>query len=89
MMPELMRAGIALLAVVVLIVAFGAVLRRFGQGPATRAGKRLSVTESLTLDTRRRLVIVRHDGREHLLLLGPTGDLVVDQSPLATPVETA
>jgi flagellar protein FliO/FliZ len=86
MMPELLRAGIALAAVVVLIVAFGAVLRRFGHGPATRAGKRLAVTESLSLDARRRLVIVRHDGREHLLLLGPTGDLVVERGPL--PPET-
>lgn len=83
MMPELLRAGIALAVVVVLIVGFGAVLRRFGHGPAMRAGKRLAITESLALDPRRRLVIVRHDGREHLLLLGPAGDLVVDRAPAA------
>jgi hypothetical protein len=31
------------------------------------------------IDPRRRLVIVRCDGREHLLLLGPGGDVVVSE----------
>ena len=39
--------------------------------------RRLKVTESLMLDPRRRLVLVRLDGREHLLLLSPSRDLVV------------
>ncbi len=32
--------------------------------------KRLAVVESLMLDPQRRLVLVRCDGREHLLILG-------------------
>jgi flagellar protein FliO/FliZ len=41
------------------------------------AGKRLEIVESLALDLRRRLVIVRCDGDEHLLLLGHDQDIVV------------
>ncbi len=50
-------------------------VRRFG--PETirrlaiqRADRRLSVVESLVLDPSRRLVLVRCDGAEHLILLG-------------------
>ena len=35
----------------------------------------MRVTETLLIDTRRRMVIVRVDEREHVLLLGPGGDL--------------
>jgi flagellar protein FliO/FliZ len=36
----------------------------------TPAERRLALVESLMLDPQRRLVLVRLDGREHLLLLG-------------------
>lgn len=49
-------------------------------------GKRLRLIESLALDARRRLVLVRCDGRDHLLLLGATQDLVVT-SGLDAPVD--
>ena len=35
-----------------------------------RTDKRMHLVESLTLDAQRRLVLVRLDDREHLLLLG-------------------
>lgn len=43
------------------------------------AGRRLGIVEVLPLDPRRKLVLVRCDAREHLLLLGhgPAPDLVV------------
>jgi flagellar protein FliO/FliZ len=58
--------------------------RRYGFGgnamARPRAGnKRLAVDEVLVLDARRRLVLVRRDDRQHLLLLGSDGDLVVEQ----------
>lgn len=44
-----------------------------------RAGdSRLSIRESLTLDAKHRLMIVASGDREHVLLLGPSGDLVVE-----------
>ena len=42
----------------------------------------------MMLDPRRRLVIVRCDGREHLLLLSPAGDRVVSEWT-AAPMEPA
>jgi flagellar protein FliO/FliZ len=68
--------ALALLAGIVallLLLARGA--RRFGLAPA--AGRRLKTEEVLPLDSRRRLVIVRCDGREALLLLGGPQDVVV------------
>ncbi|MDR3424480.1 MAG: flagellar biosynthetic protein FliO [Alphaproteobacteria bacterium] len=40
--------------------------------------RRLQIVENLAVDTKRRFVIVRCDGREHLLLLGGEGDIVVE-----------
>jgi len=40
--------------------------------------RRLKIVESLALDTRRRFVILNCDGREHLLLLSPNQDIVVE-----------
>lgn len=40
--------------------------------------RRLKVVEFLPLDHRRRLVLVRRDDREHLIVLGPQGETVVE-----------
>jgi len=72
------RTIAALVATLALIgaIAFGA--RRFGMlQPGGVAPRRMKVSESLMLDPRRRLVLVSLDGREHLLLLSPSGDRVV------------
>ncbi len=45
----------------------------------TRPGRRLSIVEVTMLDTRRRLVLVRRDDVEHLILLGQTSDTVVER----------
>lgn len=73
-------ASLALVLGLMMVVLWA--LRRFGlPGMVPRGGqvRRLAVVESLTLDGRRRLVLVRRDGREHLLLLGGAVDLVVEQ----------
>jgi flagellar protein FliO/FliZ len=54
----------------------GIVFPNFGGKMPSAA--RLQVVESIALDLRRRLVIVRCDGNEHLLLLGNEHDIVVD-----------
>ncbi|WP_096704002.1 flagellar biosynthetic protein FliO [Magnetospirillum sp. 15-1] len=41
-------------------------------------GRRLAVVESLTLDVKHRLVLVRRDDREHLLVLGGGQPVVVE-----------
>jgi flagellar protein FliO/FliZ len=72
---------VALLFVLALIgvLAFGA--RRLGFAPRVTGGRgrrRLAIVEVLAVDTKRRLVLVRRDGVEHLLLLGATQDAVVE-----------
>ena len=75
------RALFALIATLALIGLAAYAARRFGMldNTAAKADRRLKVTESLMLDPRRRLVLVRLDGREHLLLLSPSRDLVVTE----------
>lgn len=72
------RTVFALIATLALIVGAAYAARRLGMlQPGGPAIKRMRITETLLIDTRRRMVIVRVDEREHVLLLGPTGDLVV------------
>ena len=80
------RALFALIATLALIVGAAYVARRVGmmQGGA-QGPRRLKVSESLMLDPRRRLVIVRCDEREHVLLLGPAGDVVVSEMAAKEP----
>ncbi|WP_421722997.1 flagellar biosynthetic protein FliO [Bauldia sp.] len=48
------------------------------EGTRSARGPRLAVVESLTLDSKRHLVLVRRDNVEHLLLVGGPSDLVVE-----------
>lgn len=80
-----LRFVLALVAVLGLIGLIAWAARRFGLVPggaiSAGRGRRLVVVESLAVDGKRRLVLVRRDDREHLLLLGAgTGsDLVVER----------
>jgi flagellar protein FliO/FliZ len=77
-----LRLIVALGFVLALIGLFALLLRRYGPaaGLAVRrkGGRRLSIVEVMALDARRRLVLVRRDDVEHLLLLGPEDDRVVE-----------
>jgi flagellar protein FliO/FliZ len=80
------RALFALIATLALVVgaAYGA--RRLGMLQPGGAGpKRMRVTETLMLDARRRMVIVRVDNREHVLLLGAANDVVVGEMAAKEP----
>jgi flagellar protein FliO/FliZ len=74
-----LRFMIALILVLGLIGGLTWAARRFGFGGqlTPNAGKspRLSVVEVRTLDSRRKLVLLRRDGIDHLVLLGPNQDL--------------
>ncbi len=50
-----------------------------------KQARRLQIIESLALDNKRRVVIMRCDGREHLLLLNASQDIVVDTNLPASP----
>jgi flagellar protein FliO/FliZ len=73
----------ALLLVVGLILALAWTARRLGlMGRLAAVGgrqRRLAIVEVLPLDGKRRLVLLRRDGAEHLILLGLGGDIVVER----------
>jgi flagellar protein FliO/FliZ len=74
------RYLVALVFVLGLIGVFGWLLRRFGPPARFRVpGRhRLSIVEIAPIDARRRLVLLRRDDKEHLILLGQTQDLVIE-----------
>jgi flagellar protein FliO/FliZ len=75
------------LAVLVLVLGLIAicawVARRFGLGGALAATKggstRLAIVEVKVIDPRRKLVLLRRDDKEHLVLLGPNQDLLIEK----------
>jgi len=82
-MDGYLRFILALLFVIGLIAVLAAMARRAGWGfPAAaikRANnRRLGIVEVTPLDGRRRLILIRRDDREHLLLIGPTSELVIE-----------
>jgi flagellar biogenesis protein FliO len=93
----------AFLAVLAAIALAAYLVRRFGVGAL--AGKtqrnrqqRLAVIDSADIDIRRKLIIVRRDNVEHLLLIGGPTDVLVEsnivraaavQAVRETPVRTA
>ncbi|MGC1775450.1 MAG: flagellar biosynthetic protein FliO, partial [Pseudolabrys sp.] len=81
-MPLAARFFIAFLVVLALIGVTAWLVRRFG---ASRLGStvrgrqpRLAVIDAATVDGRRRLVLIRRDNIEHLLMIGGPTDLVVE-----------
>jgi flagellar protein FliO/FliZ len=72
----------ALLLVIGLILALAWIARRLGlmgRLAATGGKRRLGIVEVLPLDTKRRLVLVRRDGIEHLVLFGMNGDFLIER----------
>ncbi len=80
----------ALVFVLALMAGLGMVLKRIGLGPGSMLSsdkRRLKIIEILPLDARRRAVLLRRDNAEHLVILGPSGETVVE-THIATPDPT-
>src|SRR5215469_1650436 len=81
-MPLAVRFFLAFLIVLGLIGAIAWALRRFGSGRFrdTARGRqpRLAVIDHASVDGRRRLILVRRDNVEHLLMIGGPTDIVVE-----------
>jgi flagellar protein FliO/FliZ len=78
---QYLRFAAALIFVLALIGAAAYALRAFGLVSLVQRrpnDRRLSIVESLLIDARRRLVIVRRDDKEHLILISPTGETLVE-----------
>ncbi|KXF77003.1 hypothetical protein ATN84_13530 [Paramesorhizobium deserti] len=72
-----------LLILVAIVIVF-AIIRRLTGGTFVAGGRgrapRLSVMDAAAVDNRRRLVLVRRDDVEHLILIGGPTDVVVEQN---------
>jgi flagellar biogenesis protein FliO len=53
---------------------------RLGSGATRGRQSRLAVIDQATVDSRRRLVLIRRDNVEHLLIIGGPSDVVVEQN---------
>lgn len=75
-----LRFGAALVFVLVLMGGLALLMKKFGQGhPLTDPRKRrLKIIEVLPLDPRRRALLLRRDNREHLVILGPNGETLIE-----------
>src|SRR5262245_1032754 len=88
---------IAFAIILALLAAFMWLMRRFGAarmggGAARGRQPRLAVIDAASVDNRRRLVLIRRDNVEHLVLIGGPTDIVVEQNivravPVAPPRE--
>jgi flagellar protein FliO/FliZ len=76
------RFILALIVVIGMIFAVTWVMKRLGVGQnqlgALGRKRRLRTVESANIDGRHRLVLVRRDAVEHLVLLGPTTSQVIE-----------
>ena len=78
------KFAIAFLLVLALIGITALIFKRFGGGrmPSSGGGRgrqpRLAVLDSAVVDAKRKLVLIRRDNSEHLLLIGGPSDVVVE-----------
>ncbi len=73
---------IALVFVIALIFLVTFLLRKYGSErivvKGKQKGKRLKVVEMLPIDNRRRLVLIQRDEVQHLLVISPDGETVIE-----------
>ena len=79
---DYLRFMLALVFVLGLILGAALLAKRFGLGNQApmrlRGTKRLAIVESIALDTKHRMVLVRRDATEHLIVIGGGSDLVIE-----------
>lgn len=78
---------VAVLVMLVLLLLVLRMLRNLLPGTYVRGGKsrhRLAVVDAAPVDANRRLILVRRDDVEHLLLIGGSGDVIVETGIGAT-----
>ncbi len=83
---QILRATFALAIVIGLILGLTYVLRRYAPGlmarlQSERGTRRMKVIETLVLDPARRLVLIRVDDEERLILLGEGRELIEPRPP--------
>jgi flagellar protein FliO/FliZ len=81
--PEILRILFGLIAVIGMIGVAALAARKLGLASASGGlvrRRRLALVETLALDARRRVAIIKCDGAEHLIILGATSETVIDRN---------
>jgi flagellar biosynthetic protein FliO len=90
MTPDIFRALFALLFVIGLLWLLSYALRKYGAKlglptvPMTGKARRLQLLEVLSLDQRNKLVLVRQDDQEYLLLVGQQHSQIIHRDTTET-----
>jgi flagellar protein FliO/FliZ len=77
----------ALVLVLALVGLAGLAARRYGLGTLVQGttARRLGVVETLMLGPRHKLYLLRRDGAQHLVLVGPQGANLIESGIAAPP----
>ena len=81
--PEILRILFGFVAVLGLIAVAALAARKLGLASATGGlarKRRLAIVETLAIDARRRVVIIKCDDTEHLVVLGATGETIIERN---------
>ena len=82
----ILQSMIALGFVIILLLAFAYGVKRLGfiaRVTVDRDGenkKRLNIVEIMPIDAKRKLILIRRDNKEHLVMLGAERDLLIEQN---------
>ena len=79
---EVIKMFAALVFVLALMGGLALLLKKLGlQGRSLSTGpRRLKILETLPLDARRRLVLIERDDTQHLVILGASGETLIESN---------
>ena len=84
MSPASLGPAVSALALVLATAFLAAwLLRRLGLARPAPRGSRIALVDSLQIDPRRRIVLIRCEGRQVLLATGGGSDVLLDTWPAA------
>jgi flagellar protein FliO/FliZ len=92
-MTQVLIGVFAVAFVAAAVVALAIIVRKMMQGPALtrllapKSQRRLEVLEQAAIDPKRRLVLIRRDNVEHLIMTGGPVDVVIE-SGIGAPAGT-
>jgi flagellar protein FliO/FliZ len=89
MLNDNMQVIVAALGLLALLVIALVVWRTVSSRIAGRQGQRLGISEYFVIDKSRRLMLVRRDNVEHLILIGGAQDLVIEPNITAAAIAAA
>lgn len=79
-LPQILRLLAALAFVIAMMGGLALILKKIGLPgslTAPNSKRRLKIVEMLALDTRRRLVLLQCDDKQHLVILGASSETVI------------